>query len=163
MPERKSVNVQTGEVTFEPYTPLTPPTKAERVSRVNLPRQVFFKRLSSAANLGASEADITDWLKEQVKASGFTNTQKRRFAELIDTAISFPRIDDELGDVMTPLGAIFGLSKDQIDDFFLGAAVSIDRTKAPIKKAIPSKAAEIKALKTKIAELEGRIAALEGV
>lgn len=133
-----------------------PLPRGERAAFATLSRADFFARLSAAAALQAGEPPIVDWVKAQIDASGLSPAHKAIFVERIDTAVSFPRIDSDLGDVMSLMGgAVLGLSTDQVDDLFLGdVAVAVNRAACPLP-TVPSQASVIAALEARLAALEG--------
>lgn len=130
------------------------PSRAQQADGVSLSRAGFFGRLAQAAALQPGEPAIVDWAKAQLAQSALSAAQKGLFLERIDTAVSFPRIDPEMGDVMTSLGAVFGLSSEQVDDLFLGDPVAIDRADCPLQ-TVPTTAGVIAALEARLAALEG--------
>ncbi|MEL6979768.1 MAG: hypothetical protein AAGM38_13950 [Pseudomonadota bacterium] len=132
---------------FAAPPPNAPPTDAEAAAAVTLTRAEFFDRWRAAVALQPGEPRILEWTISQVEASALPEAAKALYAERVETAVSFPRIDPDLGDVMATLGAVFGLSAAQVDDLFLGRAVVIDRARCPITGAVVG-------LKTRIETLE---------
>lgn len=121
--------------------------KAGRAAGIELSRAEFFDRWRAAVSPGPDEARIVEWTIRQIEASALPEAAKALYAERVETATALPRLDPELGDVMTTLGAVFGLSAEAVDDLFLGAPVLIDRALCPIPGAVAS-------LETRIAALE---------
>lgn len=126
----------------------TAPTDAERAAAVTLSRAEFFDRWRAAVALQSGEPRILEWTITQIEASALPEAAKALYAERVETAVFFPRIDPELGDVMATLGAVFGLSSAEVDDLFLGRSVAIARADCPITGVVQS-------LSARIASLEG--------
>lgn len=129
---------------------------------VTLRAAEFWDRWRAAAALQSGEPLIKQWTKRQIQAAADGGAIPQAVADIYvercETAGEFDRVNPELdgntpGAAMTTLGALFGLTSSDVDDLFLGNAVTIDRAQCPITTPLQSEAAQI-------AELQSQMQAL---
>lgn len=134
------------------YIAASPPARSALAAGVVLTRAEFFTRWAAAAALQPGEPSIVEWTATQLAASSLPETAKALYLDRVDTAVSFPRIDGQLGDVMSVLGGVFGLDADQVDALFLNDPVAILRADCPLSGPIVPFADRLAALEASVAD-----------
>ncbi|MEL6318853.1 MAG: hypothetical protein AAFR16_14570, partial [Pseudomonadota bacterium] len=124
----------------------------------------FWSGWRAAAALQSGEPLILEWTRKQLEAAVTTSPPRLTaqlaplYVERMETATEYPLANPELdggtpGAAMFGLGAVFGLSVQQVLDLFLRRSVTINRALCPLTSPVPSDAAEMAALREEVDSL----------